>query len=62
MRHAPYAIGPVERDEWLLCMRQALAEQVADEALRSVVERAFVGMAEHMVNTSSAGRADACRR
>jgi hemoglobin len=62
MRHAPYAIGPVERDEWLLCMRQALAEQVADEALRSAVERAFVGMAEHMVNTGSAGHAEACPR
>jgi hemoglobin len=62
MRHAPYAIGPVERDEWLLCMRQALAEQVADETLRSAVERAFVGMAEHMVNTVSAGHAEACPR
>jgi hemoglobin len=54
MRHAPYAIGPVERDEWMLCMRQALAEQVADPALRAAVEQAFTGMAEHMVNTGSA--------
>ena len=53
MRHAPYAIGAIERDEWLLCMRQALAEQVADPALRAVVERAFVDMAEHMLNTGS---------
>ncbi len=54
MRHAPYAIGAIERDEWMLCMRQALAEQVADPALRQAVEHAFTGMAEHMVNTGSA--------
>lgn len=54
MRHAPYAIGTVQRDEWMLCMRQALAEQVADPALREAVERAFTGMAEHMVNTAQA--------
>jgi hemoglobin len=53
-RHAPYTIGAVERDEWLLCMHQALAEQVADPALRNAIEGAIVGMAEHMVNTGSA--------
>ena len=50
MRHAPYAIGPEQRDEWLLCMRQALAEQVTDDPLRAAVEQAFVGMADHMIN------------
>ncbi len=59
MRHAPYAIGAVERDEWMLCMRQALAEQVADPALRREIEQAFTGMAEHMVNT---GQAAGCPR
>lgn len=54
MRHAPYAIGMVERDEWMLCMRQALAEQVTDPALRAAVEQAFTSMAEHMVNTGNA--------
>lgn len=54
MRHAPYAIGAIERDEWMLCMRQALAEQVADPALRAAIEQAFTGMAEHMVNTGNA--------
>lgn len=54
MRHAPYAIGAVERDEWMLCMRQALQEQLTDPALRQAVERAFTGMAEHMVNTGNA--------
>jgi len=59
MRHAPYAIGAVERDEWMLCMRQALVEQVADKTLREAVESAFTGMAEHMVNT---GKAAGCPR
>lgn len=54
MRHAPYAIGGAERDEWMLCMRQALQEQVADPALRQAIERAFASMAEHMVNTGQA--------
>ena len=57
MRHAPYVIGSVERDEWLLCMRQALAEQVSDEALRAGVVRAFEEMAAHMVNAGTALRA-----
>ena len=57
MRHAPYAIGPVERDEWLLCMRQALTEQVADDTLRAGMDRAFEAMAQHMVNTGAGQRA-----
>lgn len=55
MRHLPFAIGPAERDEWLLCMRQALAEQVRDDALRAAVDRAFTEMADHMVNTAASG-------
>jgi hemoglobin len=51
MRHAPYAIGFVERDEWMLCMRQALAEQVRDPALHASVLRTFADMADHMINT-----------
>lgn len=55
MRHLPYAIGPTERDEWMLCMRTALSEQVADEPLRAGLLKAFGDMADHMVNTD--GRA-----
>ena len=55
MRHAPYAIGSTERDEWMLCMRTALTEQVADEPLRDSLLQAFTQMADHMVNTD--GRA-----
>lgn len=51
MRHAPYAVGPVARDEWMLCMKQALTEQVTDEALRTHLINIFSQMANHMVNT-----------
>ena len=61
MRHMPYAIGPTERDEWMLCMRTALTEQVADESLRTGLLTAFTDMADHMVNTgdrAGCGHAD----
>ena len=55
MRHMPFAIGGAERDQWLQCMRQVLREQVTDSALRAALERAFVGMADHMVNRAERG-------
>lgn len=55
MRHLPYTIGTAERDEWMLCMRTALTELVADESLRAGLLQAFTQMADHMVNTG--GRA-----
>ena len=53
MRHAPYAVGPRERDEWMLCMTQALTEQVADAELRERLIQTFAQMADHMVNTDA---------
>lgn len=49
-RHLPYAIGPEERDQWLLCMQMALEETVADEALRTALFAQFVQLGEHMRN------------
>lgn len=54
MRHMPYTIGPKERDEWMLCMRMALQEQVVDEQLRAGLEQVFQQMADHMVNVDTA--------
>jgi hemoglobin len=51
MRHVAYAIGPTERDQWMLCMRTALTEQVDDENLRERLIQTFAHMADHMVNT-----------
>lgn len=49
-RHLPYAIGPQERDEWLLCMKLALDETVEDGALRTALYEQFVQLGEHMRN------------
>ena len=51
MRHNPYAVGPAERDGWMLCMTQALNEQVSDAGLRQQLTQVFAQMADHMVNT-----------
>lgn len=50
MRHMPYPVGVEERDSWLLCMRQAMAEQVPDERFRAALDRAFSDMADHLRN------------
>ena len=60
MRHAPYRIGPTERNEWMLCMRQALDEEVTDPALRAGLIKAFEDMATHMVNTDEGHAHAAC--
>lgn len=51
MRHAPYAVGTVVRDEWMLCMTQALTEQVQDTDFRARLVDTFGQMADHMINT-----------
>ena len=51
MRHAPYAIGQLVRDEWMLCMTQALTEQVGDPAFRVHLINTFAQMADHLRNT-----------
>ena len=53
MRHAPYAVGAQVRDEWMLCMEQALTEQVGDVAFRARLIETFAQMADHMINTES---------
>jgi hemoglobin len=57
-RHLPYAIGPEERDQWLLCMRMALEETVADEPLREALYWQFFQLGEHMRNRG--GHTQAC--
>jgi len=49
-RHLPYAIGPNEHDQWLLCMQLALADTVTDEALWAALFAQFVQLGEHMRN------------
>ena len=49
-RHLPFAIGMAERDQWMLCMKKALAEQDIPPELRDQLERAFAQTANHMRN------------
>lgn len=49
-RHLPFAIGPAERDQWMLCMTRALDDVVADPATRQALRRAFEPLATHMIN------------
>ena len=49
-RHFPFAIGESEREQWLLCMDQALNDVVEDEALRRELSMAFAKVADHMRN------------
>ena len=52
MRHLPFSIGDEERDQWMLCMTQALQEVVEDEALRKELTEAFCKVADFMRNQS----------
>jgi hemoglobin len=51
-RHAQFDIGGVERDAWMLCMRGALEEVVADADLRREIEAALFRTANAIVNRS----------
>jgi hemoglobin len=53
-RHFPFAIGVAERDQWLLCMDQALNEIVEDTVLRQELSTAFSKVADHMRNQPNA--------
>lgn len=50
MRHLPFAIGIRERDEWVICMNQAMLEINVPEALRERLARSFMQTADWMRN------------
>jgi len=49
-RHLPFVIGNSERDQWLLCMRQALSETSLPLLTRQQLEGSFSQLADHMRN------------
>jgi hemoglobin len=49
-RHIGFAIGNDERDAWLLCMRGALEETVADSWARQELDVALTKLADWMRN------------
>ena len=50
MRHMPFSIGIVERDQWLACMDQALQELGVDAELRRRLAQSFFQTADWMRN------------
>jgi hemoglobin len=49
-RHLPFAIGIKERDQWLACMKQAMAETEVDPELAERLNQAFFQTADWMRN------------
>jgi hemoglobin len=49
-RHLPFAIGTTERDQWLACMRRALADRGVPDDLSTQLMAAFFQTADWMRN------------
>jgi len=49
-RHMPFAIGVKERDQWVACMDQAMAECATSEELRTRLKASFFNTADWMRN------------
>lgn len=50
MRHMPFPIGEVERDQWLWCMHKALDEMDIDAQVRDYLKGHFSDTAEFLRN------------
>jgi hemoglobin len=53
-RHLPFSIGVLERDQWLACMDQAMAETGVPDALRARLAASFGQTADWMRNRAGA--------
>lgn len=49
-RHLPFKIGKAERDQWMLCMVQAMDDEKVQEPLRSELLYSLLNLADHMRN------------
>jgi hemoglobin len=47
-RHLPFAIGEIERDQWMACMGQAMEEVEVPQELREALRTAFYKTADWM--------------
>lgn len=54
-RHMPFAISKGEAEQWMLCMRQAMAECIDHEGLRINMDKALDDLAHHMRNQDHPG-------
>ena len=51
MRHMPFTIGLRERDQWVACMDQAMAETGVPEDVRAYLNKSFFQTADWMRNS-----------
>ena len=54
MRHMPFTIGILERDQWLACMDQAMTETGVDPVLHERLNQSFFQTADWMRNRAGA--------
>jgi len=50
-RHLPFKIGILERNQWLLCMHQAMTELDVEESFKDQLIQSFFKTADWMRNT-----------
>lgn len=49
-RHLPFKIGEAERDQWLMCMRQAMHDVLPADEANAQLWKALEDLADHMRN------------
>lgn len=49
-RHMPFAVDSAARDQWMKCMRVALADSGLEAPLREKLDDALFKLADHMIN------------
>jgi hemoglobin len=54
MRHMPFSIGVLERDQWVACMDQAMGEVGIDSQMRARLKASFMQTADWMRNRAGA--------
>lgn len=55
--HRPYAIGPKERDQWLLCMDRALEQVGASEEVKTMLKQPLQAIADMIRNRETSAPA-----
>jgi hemoglobin len=53
-RHMPFPIGSKEAEQWMLCMREAMADVISDPALCAGLDKSLTDLAFHMRNRADA--------
>ena len=55
--HRPFAIGPKERDQWLLCMDRALEQVGASEEVKTMLKQPLQAIADMIRNRETSATA-----